>query len=82
MANRRDKLRRALAADVLREGRPRRRYGDQRACSRCGTDVEWHGREHGWLDRGSGTRCGPYQPVHGGDFVYPKGKHTVPADKE
>lgn len=35
----------------------RRKFGDQRACVKCGQDIEWHGRKAGWLDRGSGVDC-------------------------
>ena len=34
-----------------------RNYGEQTACTRCGHDIEWHGRAHGWLDRGAGREC-------------------------
>lgn len=52
----------------------RARYGDQRACVKCGTDIEFHGRGTGWIDRGSGTRCLPYRDRQG-EVVTPKGKH-------
>lgn len=55
----------------------RRKYGDQRACSRCQQDIEWHGREHGWIDRGSGQECLPY--IVAGEVMSPKGKHTIRA---
>jgi len=59
----------------------KRKYGDQRACTRCGQDVEWHGRAHGWLDRGCNTDCPPYKgPNH--EIIVPKDKkHTVPRDE-
>jgi hypothetical protein len=37
--------------------RERRQYGDQRACGTCETDIEWHGRDVGWMDRGGNTFC-------------------------
>ena len=37
--------------------RERRRYGDQRSCGTCQADIEWHGRDTGWMDRGSVTFC-------------------------
>lgn len=57
-----------------------RKYGERAACTRCGQDIEWHGREPGWLDRGAGTRCLPF--VVKGEVVKPKGKHTVRAQAE
>lgn len=41
--------------------RERLTYGRQDACARCGQDIEWHGREHGWQDRGGSNHCGPYE---------------------
>lgn len=34
-----------------------RQYGDREACGRCGFDIEWHGRAHGWRDRGGWDQC-------------------------
>ena len=53
----------------------KRKYGDQRACRTCGTDVEWHGRDIGWIDRGGNRSCAVYETKEG--FVYPKTKHAV-----
>lgn len=33
------------------------RYGDQTACRFCDGDIEYHGKEHGWLDRGGSQTC-------------------------
>ena len=57
----------------------RRRYGEQTACTRCEHDIEWHGRAHGWLDRGAGTTCLPF--IKRGEIIRPKGKHTVRQQK-
>lgn len=46
-------------------------YGDQRACRRCGLDIEWHGADVGWLDRGASTYCGPYLN-RAGETVWPE----------
>jgi hypothetical protein len=32
-------------------------YGRQTVCETCGSDVEYHGREHGWIDRGGNSYC-------------------------
>lgn len=42
----------------------RRKFGDREICSRCKLEVEWHGRDHGWLDRGASTTC-PQQYLNG-----------------
>lgn len=49
----------------------RTRYGDQRGCLRCGQDIEWHGRAHGWIDRGANRQCPPYKNL-AGDVVTPR----------
>lgn len=41
------------------------RYGDQTACKWCGLDVEYHGPEGGWIDRGGNRSCGIADPVDG-----------------
>jgi len=57
---------------------PRRKFGDQDACSRCGHDVEWWGQKKGWVDRGSGNLCLPYRDRSGEVVHPPKGsRHTV-----
>lgn len=54
----------------------RRKYGDQEGCSRCGQDIEWHGRKHGWVDRGGNRECPPY--IKDGEVTTPKNvKHTT-----
>jgi hypothetical protein len=50
-------------------------YGTQTACKYCGQDIEWHGRKHGWLDRGRNRDCCPYTD-RDGEIVRPKTKHT------
>jgi hypothetical protein len=32
-------------------------YGQQQACKTCGQDIEFHGKAHGWIDRGSDRFC-------------------------
>lgn len=56
--------------------RERLQYGRQDACTRCGHDIEWHGREHGWIDRGGGRECLPFE--HSGHIIIPREglKHT------
>lgn len=53
----------------------RRKIGNRECCQRCGQDIEWHGRAHGWLDRGAGEECLPF--IHKGEVVRPRGKHTI-----
>lgn len=57
----------------------KRKYGDHRVCAMCGTDIEWHGREHGWSDRGGNHHCdtGGQHPVdeNGAWGTYPHRKH-------
>ena len=67
----------------------KRHYGDQRACGTCEADIEWHGQEHGWLDRGSATFCDTggqaWVDEDGVTHAYPHRKHrpgsvfTLPA---
>lgn len=55
----------------------RNRYGDRRACKTCGQDIEFHGKAHGWLDRGSGRTCSLIpdpDPYNRGEFIKPKRK--------
>lgn len=53
----------------------RRRIGEQTACANCGQDIEWHGKTHGWRDRGNGTEYLPY--VERGEIVHPiQGEHS------
>lgn len=32
-------------------------YGERAACKHCGDDIEYHGREYGWSDRGGNYSC-------------------------
>lgn len=52
-----------------------RKLGEQTACKKCGQDIEYHGEDHGWLDRGSGTSCLPYLDRKLGEYVTPEGEH-------
>lgn len=36
---------------------PRARFGDQRVCATCGLDIEFHGSQEGWVDRGGNHHC-------------------------
>ena len=54
----------------------RRKIGDRDACRYCGQDIEWHGRGHGWVDRGNNRGCVPFQK--GDALIYPKTKHAPP----
>jgi len=53
----------------------RRKIGDQTACKYCGHDIEWHGRAVGWIDRGSGRGCLPFEKR--GEIMKPKTKHAA-----
>lgn len=62
------------------------KYGEQTSCRLCGQDIEWHGRKHGWVDRGGNRGCVPYSE-HGEIITPPKNaKHkpgsTVPIQLE
>lgn len=35
----------------------RARFGDRRACAECGSDIEYHGKRVGWIDRGGVRFC-------------------------
>ncbi len=59
----------------------KRAIGNREACGRCGTDIEYWGKKNGWLDRGSGRECGPYQKTRNSDFTYPKHKKHNPKAK-
>jgi hypothetical protein len=54
----------------------RLKFGRQDACSRCGHDIEWHGRAEGWIDRGNGNECLPFH--RNGHLITPREglKHT------
>jgi len=54
----------------------RRKFGEHRSCKKCEADIEFHGRETGWLDRGGNTSCGVYYDRHKQEFVRPTGKHA------
>jgi len=53
----------------------KRKHGDHEVCGCCGQDIEWHGRAHGWIDRGGNRPCVSYF-VKGELYDPPKGaKH-------
>lgn len=54
----------------------RSRIGEQTACRFCGHDIEFHGREHGWVDRGNGRSCLPF--TQRGETITPTTKHAPP----
>jgi hypothetical protein len=57
---------------------PKRKYGDREACGCCGQDIEWHGRAHGWIDRGGNRSC--VARVERGEVIQPpKGAKHRPA---
>ena len=58
----------------------KRKYGDQRACKFCGHDIEWHGRAHGWIDRGAGRGCLPF--IERGEVIRPKTKHAAIGERD
>lgn len=43
----------------------KRKFGDREACRLCGVDIEWHGKAHGWIDRGGNRSCVPYEGKDG-----------------
>jgi len=57
----------------------RRRFGDQRSCGTCQSDIEFHGKAAGWLDRGSSTFCDTsgrkWMDADGIPREYPHRKH-------
>lgn len=52
------------------------KYGEQAACKYCGQDIEFHGRQHGWIDRGGNRACVPYTDPKTREIVEPKTKHA------
>jgi hypothetical protein len=40
-------------------------FGERSACARCGTDIEYHGKPHGWIDRGGNRACVAYHDNRG-----------------
>lgn len=58
--------------------RPKRYFGQQTVCTKCGHDIEWHGTAIGWLDRGAGLQCLPTGRTDqdGVALPTPTGKHT------
>ena len=62
--------------------RDRLKYGTAAACTRCGQDIQWMGRAHGWRDRGGNQQCVPF--VRCGEVMRPRAglKHTVRQVKE
>lgn len=50
--------------------------GTRAACKYCGQDIEWHGKESGWIDRGGNRACVPYIDKRRGEVINPKTKHA------
>lgn len=81
---RRGQIGRGRAVRVVCTGLPKRaaeraKYGDQRACARCGLDIEFHGARQGWRDRGNNRTCVPF--YRDGELVTPRGRHCVALPK-
>jgi hypothetical protein len=55
------------------------KHGDQATCKYCGQDIEFHGRKHGWVDRGNNRQCCPH--IKNGEIINPKTKHAKEAEK-
>lgn len=55
-------------------------YGMQCTCRHCGQDIEFHGREYGWIDRGGNRKCAPYFSRKADNYVTPKTKHARVTD--
>jgi len=56
--------------------RHRLTYGTRDACKHCDQDIEWHGRAHGWIDRGGNRQCvGSWSDD--GEFIKRKTKHKA-----
>lgn len=49
--------RKTESALAERDRATRPRFGDQTSCRTCGSDIEYHGGQDGWIDRGSNTHC-------------------------
>lgn len=49
-------------------------HGDQTCCRLCGQDIEYHGEEYGWIDRGGNRLCP--SSVRAGEVI------TPPADQK
>ena len=52
------------------------KFGEHAACKYCGQDIEFHGRPHGWIDRGGNRDCVPFFDRKSGEIVKPKTKHA------
>ena len=49
--------------------RRRTYFGEQACCALCAQDIEWHGKQHKWIDRGGNRSCVPYRKD--GEIVTP-----------
>lgn len=54
----------------------RTKFGEHAACKYCGQDIEFHGRAHGWADRGGNRQCVPFVDPKTREIVKPKTKHA------
>ena len=73
----------AQAARQSVQASTRRQYGDHAACGRCEADIEWHGRDAGWSDRGGNCWCDTsgmsWRDQDGVTMPYPHRKHSPSA---
>ncbi len=51
------------------------RIGARAICRHCGAEIEYHGKAHGWIDHGSGRKCGPYEDRQLNRIVKPRTHH-------
>lgn len=51
------------------------KYANANTCKYCQQDIEFHGKLHGWLDRGGNRGCCAYLDPKTKEFVKPKTKH-------
>lgn len=52
-------------------------YGQREACTHCGHDIEFSGKD-GWRDRGGGRTCLTHLDRNTGEFVHPTTDHAPP----
>jgi hypothetical protein len=70
----------ALLAQTLT--RSAGRIGEHSACRFCGHDIEFHGLQFGWVDRGAGRACQPYVDRETREVIpAPKTKHAPPRNR-
>lgn len=56
------------------------KIGQRSVCRYCGQDIEFHGRNPGWIDRGANRGCSPFIDNKAGVIVRPKTKHAPSRD--